>query len=81
MTEEQLIDSLGRQVERYVNGAPDADVLIRTLGTLTAYTLATVMRAAHMMPDDIEQFLDDFCATLRQAVVEIVRTEDAEDEP
>jgi len=76
MTEDQLIDGLGTQVGRYVDGTPDPDVLIRATGTLTASTLATVLRAAALLPDDIENFLSDFCTTLRQLTYTIIYDED-----
>jgi len=76
MTEEQLVDGLGRLVDGYIHGKPDPDVLIRTLGTLTAYTLATLMRASHLLPDDIDAFLADFCTMLCQTTVDIIREED-----
>ena len=79
MTEEQLVRGLGRLVEHYMDGAPDPDVLIRSLGTLTAYTLATLVRAAHMLPEDIEDLLADFCTTLRHLTFTIIHDDDSED--
>ena len=79
MTKEQLVRGLGRLVEHYVDGAPDPDVLIRSLGTLTAYTLAMLVRSARMLPDDIEDLLADFCTTLRHLTCTIIHDEDSEE--
>jgi len=76
MTEDELIAGLGTHVERYIAGEPDPDVIIRVLGTLVAYTLATLVRASRLLPDQIEGFVADFCTTLRGLMFTIIRDED-----
>ena len=76
MTEDELIDGLGKTVGRYVDGEPDPDVLIRATGTLVAYTLATLVRSSRLLPDQIEAFLADFCTALFQTTLHIVHEED-----
>jgi hypothetical protein len=75
-TEEAFVDGLGQQAQQYMAGDPDPDVIIWVLGTLVAYTFATLARAAHLMPDQVEEFLDEFCTTLCQMTWQIIRKED-----
>jgi hypothetical protein len=78
MTEDELITGLATYVSNYIDGEPDPDVMIRVLGTLVAYTLATLVRSSQFLPDQIDVFLAEFCATLRQLTCTIIREEDAQ---
>jgi hypothetical protein len=73
MTEDELIDGLGEPVERYLDGDPDPETLLRAVGLLAAYTLATVMQTAPLAPAHMTAVVEDFCTQLRQATARMVQ--------
>jgi hypothetical protein len=81
MTEDDLVRELGSSMARYVNDRPDADVLIRAVGTLASYTLAELIRSHHLLPDEIETFLAEFCEILTALTHRMVEDEDRRGTP
>ena len=77
MTGTQLMDALAVVLSAYQAGAPDFQVLMKALGVSTAYALTMQVRAALLLPDQITDLLEAFCASLRKVTGTMIREADA----
>ena len=77
MDERQFVDAMSDLMAQYVEETGEVDTLVRSLGINVAYVLATVMRERHLLPADVDALLTQFCQTLREVTLAIIRDEDA----
>ena len=81
MQERQFVAAMGNLIGQYLEeaqgAAQDPEAVIRSLGITTAYVLSTVIREAHLLPDEVDTVLTQFCQTLREVTLAIVRDQDA----
>jgi hypothetical protein len=78
MTEAQLVDAVAVVLAGYSVGVPDPEVLIKVMGVNPAYVLTTIVREGAMLPDEIDEVLDLFCAHLRHVTRDMIHDADAQ---
>src|SRR5262245_2910285 len=70
-TSREFVGGLSEHIDRYLAGTHDVDTVLRGLGCAVAHILSSVIREGHLLSDEAELVVDQFCDTLWHVTMDV----------